>query len=538
MTDSQQLPRLIASDSDSSQDSKTAAVPSTKWNTSSTVDGGDDFLGQTVQDLQDALSSIQIWARSRLAKDSDKKARRSISTITIASCNPGWAGRGSNEHSSAASTTTPMKREKDRRSAPKQNDSRRKSVRRSFFGALTSCTCTTDDFSRMRKMVDDVVVDIRMDDDDDDDGATLSHEYGAGSVVGSEEDEEGQQLRRLTSWGTLATQDTLETNQSFGTLISERLLSKAPVAHASLIVDDDGIPINTRIFERTVEASHKRHSTKRKRLVQFDYPPVSSFRECPRLAEADVALMFFSPEELDLYEDDRISTSVADDVEVVAVASSVPTRTTPPVQVIAEPAAAKQQLANTSSFPRTNSLRSPTGMRSPNSMTGSSLFSWTSPTNSNSCPAQHKQRLLRSPMSVSSLRASPTSSSITTTTNNNNNSPARKVLQMVRSPSPVIRTSPIWGKYNNNNNNNNNNSRQHTAKVFTYDHADVLASKNAKRKSPRGDKSSNNNQEEDGTTTTTTTNQAASSPIKDKRLVKSVQIYLRERSTGVRDPDH
>jgi len=58
---------------------------------------------------------------------------------------------------------------------------------------------------------------------------------------------------------------------------------------------------------------------RRKRVVQFHYPPVSSLRQCPRTDPKDVPNLFYSPEELDQIEYDRDETAGADDVELVAV---------------------------------------------------------------------------------------------------------------------------------------------------------------------------------------------------------------------------
>jgi len=57
--------------------------------------------------------------------------------------------------------------------------------------------------------------------------------------------------------------------------------------------------------------------------VKFDYPPISSMKQCPRTDPKEIPRLFFTEEELDQIEDDRVSTYIADDVEVVAVASSL-----------------------------------------------------------------------------------------------------------------------------------------------------------------------------------------------------------------------
>mmetsp|Transcript_8740 Transcript_8740/g.12417 ORF Transcript_8740/g.12417 Transcript_8740/m.12417 type:complete len:862 (-) Transcript_8740:44-2629(-) len=52
--------------------------------------------------------------------------------------------------------------------------------------------------------------------------------------------------------------------------------------------------------------------------VQFEYPPISALRECPRLTEEECKQLFFTEEELDTYDRDRREI-ISDDVEMVAV---------------------------------------------------------------------------------------------------------------------------------------------------------------------------------------------------------------------------
>lgn len=56
--------------------------------------------------------------------------------------------------------------------------------------------------------------------------------------------------------------------------------------------------------------------------VQFAYPPISSLREVPRTDPEELESLFFTTEELDLYEQDRRQTTTVDDVEIVAVSTS------------------------------------------------------------------------------------------------------------------------------------------------------------------------------------------------------------------------
>jgi hypothetical protein len=129
--------------------------------------------------------------------------------------------------------------------------------------------------------------------------------------VVSTEDHELQQIRRLGSWGTIGTFGTLGTNPSFGDTIPDDVVT--------FQFDDDGNPVNRRVLQK---AKQKRTRPRRLRLVQFDYPPISSLKQCPRVHPDELPGLFFTEEELDQYEDDRRSTFTVDDVEVVAVSSS------------------------------------------------------------------------------------------------------------------------------------------------------------------------------------------------------------------------
>ncbi|KAL9183816.1 hypothetical protein ACHAXT_004672 [Thalassiosira profunda] len=59
-----------------------------------------------------------------------------------------------------------------------------------------------------------------------------------------------------------------------------------------------------------------------RRSVHFAYPPITSLRLRPRTRSEDVHKLFFAPEELEEYEDDRYDTRLADDVETLAVGSN------------------------------------------------------------------------------------------------------------------------------------------------------------------------------------------------------------------------
>ena len=163
--------------------------------------------------------------------------------------------------------------------------------------------------------------------------------------------EEMHHLERMTSWNTLGTishstnadDASIEDNiNALGMLglegrsagggdegaLEEFISSTSP---KQPIVDDDGNEISSEMIsslkarreQRAAAAAAsqttKKKSSSRRRVVQFDYPPISSLRECPRHDPADQGKLFFSEEELDELEEDRIACKMVDDVEVVAV---------------------------------------------------------------------------------------------------------------------------------------------------------------------------------------------------------------------------
>jgi len=124
------------------------------------------------------------------------------------------------------------------------------------------------------------------------------------------EEEERMQMRRLGSWSTLGTMGTIDSFLSLDTIPSNAF-------------DDDGNPIDRTLLERRRQMREKLASASRKkRVVKFDYPPVSSLRECPRPDPNDLPELFFTEQELDIYEADREQTHMTDDIEIVAVGMS------------------------------------------------------------------------------------------------------------------------------------------------------------------------------------------------------------------------
>lgn len=159
------------------------------------------------------------------------------------------------------------------------------------------------------------VVDIMLsacDPPTDAEGRELYQAFSGGDMSVSSSQELERQIRRLTSWNTVGTTETLGTGFSDASLTDYDAFPQ---------YDDDGNAIN----RARLNAMKHRGPPRRRRLVRFDYPHVSSLRECPRPDPATLGELYFTEAELDQMEDDRECTFTADDVEVVAVASSCST---------------------------------------------------------------------------------------------------------------------------------------------------------------------------------------------------------------------
>lgn len=181
---------------------------------------------------------------------------------------------------------------------PKQESAAEQSPRTvtSIFEMFGACHAFPD-FRHYKTCTEEVTIPVRAEVSYNGYSAAWGKEEGLGFADTGEEDGENQ-IRRLTSWATLGT----NTNVSLEAVSWEK-------------VDDDGLPIAKKLLESRV-------GLQKKRSVKFDYPPVSSLRECPRADPRDLSVLFFSEEELDVYEADRRSTFVADDVEIVAITNS------------------------------------------------------------------------------------------------------------------------------------------------------------------------------------------------------------------------
>jgi hypothetical protein len=128
--------------------------------------------------------------------------------------------------------------------------------------------------------------------------------------------EENNQIRRLGSWGTVGTAGT---NGTCDTGFQSIEPMKTPTEIRVGVEDDDGNAIDPVLLEKAQQTREKRQP-RRQKLVQFDYPPIKSLRQCPRPDPEDLPALYFTEGELDQIEDDRYSTMSTDDIEIVVVA--------------------------------------------------------------------------------------------------------------------------------------------------------------------------------------------------------------------------
>jgi len=137
---------------------------------------------------------------------------------------------------------------------------------------------------------------------------TESKNWETYSAETADDDEEAEQLQRLTSWNTVDTLgSTFTTDETVATMELQATASQEEYG-------------DTEINPQNSSDSNKQ----RKRVVRFDYPIISSLRECPRPDPQDLPNLYFTEEELGQIEDDRESTYTADDVEVVCVSGPPP----------------------------------------------------------------------------------------------------------------------------------------------------------------------------------------------------------------------
>ncbi len=137
--------------------------------------------------------------------------------------------------------------------------------------------------------------------------------------------DEIDRLDRMNSWdthGTFTTVTTLGTAATGTTLATVETLTTKD--NEGLLMSENGISLQggnvttVRISSNAKKPKKKKKRVKRRKTVNFQYPPISSMKECPRVTEEQRKMLFFTEEELDEYENDR-RENLCDDVEVVAV---------------------------------------------------------------------------------------------------------------------------------------------------------------------------------------------------------------------------
>jgi hypothetical protein len=142
------------------------------------------------------------------------------------------------------------------------------------------------------------------------------------------QEDENNQIRRLASWGTVQTFQTIDT--SLQTIDTSLLSRESATTSSSAFVhetrpfhDDEGHPIDPKLLQWSHQDGRKSKasSSSRRKVVKFEYPPISSMKVIPRPDPRDLKHLFFTERELDQIEDDRYSTMSTDDVEIVAVSS-------------------------------------------------------------------------------------------------------------------------------------------------------------------------------------------------------------------------
>jgi hypothetical protein len=197
---------------------------------------------------------------------------------------------------SAATPKASERSPRSKRDADERTNLSARDMMEAIAQPFVACSANfPDELDAMGDLVAQAVLDKHEDDD-------LSRKY-------SDDSDDNKQIRRMTSWNTLETA---------GTAVS--YLMEGADTSIKTIFDDDGNPIPSVLVDLTKEMRQKR--SRRKRVVKFDYPPISSLKECPRPDPDDLPNLYFTEDELNQIEDDRISTTTADDVEVVCVSSS------------------------------------------------------------------------------------------------------------------------------------------------------------------------------------------------------------------------
>jgi hypothetical protein len=363
--------------------------------------------------------------------------------------------------------------------------------------------------------VDDATTmsDSHNDDDEDDDMDDDDDQY-----------EYDQQMRRLASWGTfgtIGTTDSLDTNP----ILIDYNNSNNNNNTVLYTIDDDGRPIDPQIIEKAKQRNRaklqQKHSqagdhnktkstigtTPPKRSVKFAYPPITSLKQCPRIDPEELDILFFSDEELATYEHDRRSTGVVDDVEIVAISTSFSdhdnTNTAP------------------STSPEANTHEKDTTPSTPSHSTTISNH----PTNSS-----HPPTPVTTPKTSFRFKSLMMSSPRTLLRNSNQQQPSPNIAITGRPATPNLKRrnsfgssiSSSLGKGNTSSTNNNNNSSMSSRCSATDENSSSLP----------GTSPSTHHDPMTNTAATVNNNTSGTTPEQPKRLLKSVQIFLRERSTA------
>jgi hypothetical protein len=143
---------------------------------------------------------------------------------------------------------------------------------------------------------------------DDYDGIVCGHDCHDG--LNTFDEEEDIRVRRLASWNTQGTIEQIDTIDSLENSMTQQM-------------DDSGYSVESKKgkYARATKTKDKKYS--RRRVVSFEYPPVTSMRQCPRLDREQLPELFFTQEELEDYEADRECTYNTDDIEIVAISHSL-----------------------------------------------------------------------------------------------------------------------------------------------------------------------------------------------------------------------
>jgi len=149
--------------------------------------------------------------------------------------------------------------------------------------------------------------------------------------------EELHQIQRMTSWDTHGTATTSGTTTTLNTIGTDDSSCSGDAVSGLGGVDDDGNLIPEEVVkahqsrkeraealfksEKKQKKSSPKANKKPRKKVHFEYPPISSLKEYPRITEEERKALFFTEDELDQYDYDR-RTNISDDVEVVAIHDS------------------------------------------------------------------------------------------------------------------------------------------------------------------------------------------------------------------------